>query len=455
MFLHLSLHSLFFNDYVFTAAFLSFVFERPLRPFILGCLRLYWTRGPQFDPSPDLPRILLGVIEMACNSLPGEPAGSSLADVLDTMNAAMMHQRTLAIHMIPLLSAIFRAMLRLDSSASSQTLINSGLQFLALISNEHLLTATDRNAIEHAVRRVYDDNPPHRTFERMVQLLSTDYLTSLTPSFPVRQPKVFRTLLVVFERSERLSLVLTFIQDLCRFLPRNRVMAHQGGVDLWLIDFFQAAATNNSPDSVIKAAMSLLIEIAVTWSSSAVVDQFVGLLSPISAGVLSNHPAFFLETLNNILKSAKCEPNVMLPTHRQRDPRRIPRAEFPNARLKRARNRLGRLSSIRRPHHQGLGIRRDLFNEAGCRHAGAQLVRLHGQRRLRAAKSDAGRNDRVDDLEFGDRIRLPDLGGRPRKVVLLRGVLSRHNGTQRIQVVRKDRIHQIQPTGVRSRNGVR
>jgi hypothetical protein len=109
LFLEPSILAAFFNDYVFTATFLSFVFEASLRPFILSKLLSHWTRASVNEINPDFPRIISGIIEMASNSLPSDPAGHLVADVLDILNEAMMHKRSLSSQLISLLPAIFRS----------------------------------------------------------------------------------------------------------------------------------------------------------------------------------------------------------------------------------------------------------------------------------------------------------------------------------------------------------
>jgi hypothetical protein len=175
---------------VFSCTFLAFVFEAAIRPFILSHLLLYWTGAGESEANTGIPMILYRIMNSACNSMPSQAAALSISDVLETVGAAVMHRTFLAAKMLPVLPAVVCTLLHLDSSAACESALTNALQVLVLISSVYELHTTDRNAIECGMNNVYNGNPPQRVFERVVQLLSAEYLTGFTPSFLVRHPKM-------------------------------------------------------------------------------------------------------------------------------------------------------------------------------------------------------------------------------------------------------------------------
>jgi hypothetical protein len=271
----------------------------------------YWTLAG-VDANPDLPRIVAGVIEIACNSLPSEPAGLLISDVLETLNEVMMHERCLSVTLLPLLPSILRSLRGLDPSPSSQSVLQSTLQFFVLTAHVHRFTAVDRNAIETSTRAVHGDDPPTRVFDRMAQILSGECLISLKPSFIVRHPKILRTMAKAFARSERLPAILGFIRDLCHFAPYNGWQAHRSGIDLWLLDRIKSVRGDPNVATMVEEALALFVQISSIWSSVTVIDRFFSLFSPIADGVLSDYHPLFLKTLEKMLTNAKQEPKAMM-----------------------------------------------------------------------------------------------------------------------------------------------
>ena len=337
IFMDWSILDIMFNDYSFSYSFLSFLFEPPIRPYILSQV-LNYLMGDKNNTknvclnNTQLPQIIFGIVDIATSSFPDDGSLNLVSDFLNTLNDAIMHCQKLAALYEPLVSIILRGILVLNQSESSRKLIANALQFFALTSSIRVIKNTDRNSIENAIQRIYGDDPSKQIFDRLIQLIAGSYLPSLNPSFQIRQPKIVMSILKLYKNSQNLGLVMNYINNLCVYSKYNCIACNKSEIDIWLINYISELKENSSklhtedfhsnsnenlnPPNFIENALSLFTRIQMSVSSVSVVQRFVSLLSPLPGKCLSRYHMRILDTLNNIISLAKKEPNVAIPLNK-------------------------------------------------------------------------------------------------------------------------------------------
>lgn len=300
----------FFEDEYFCNSFVSFVFEVPIRPFILKKLLLYLTKTLHFNHL--LSNNIINILSIASKLLPDEGYLTLFLEILDTINESIIHKRILASLFTPLVTIIFNSFLKLDTSANSKKLLNQSLHFLSLLLNIHNLKDNERTYIENAVFRVYGDSPTDKIYEIIVQLLAANDTVNANPFFIIRQPGILITFLILFINTPKFLEVLNFIDKLCEYSSYNCKECHESQVDLWIINYIKSNIMDKNLGKYINVLLSIFTKISLVSSSVPVVQCFFYLFSP-NDGKLSDYNSLFIDTLVKIINMSKKLPRTNIP----------------------------------------------------------------------------------------------------------------------------------------------
>ncbi|OHT07487.1 hypothetical protein TRFO_24212 [Tritrichomonas foetus] len=314
LFLDQAYLALFFNDYSFSYSYLSFLYEPLVRQHVLYQLLAYFLKEQKED-NTDVPQNVIGIIDITSTYFPDKRAVCLVSDVLNTINEALMHRRKLIRLFSSLFDILFRAMKHLDDSEQSQQLIDNILLFLVMATKNHLLTEENLQVLENCISKSYKENPSQKIFEKYIQLLSAEYMSSFNPSFFIRQPLVIRSFLSLFSKSDKLSDVINYISDLCNYSTMNSIACSKSEIDLWIINFLKKE-NEKSPKNKkhIKQALSLLEKIETIISNNKVAQNLISLFVPVeSQNYLQENQILILNSLQTMISAAIREPYVFCP----------------------------------------------------------------------------------------------------------------------------------------------
>jgi hypothetical protein len=308
LFTDLTFVTAFYERPVFVACYLPMTSERPLRKFVLSSLQEYLVQKDSVK-NDQVSGLILSMAKSAAQSGQVE----LLYDFLDVMDKAVRHVPQYCRIFSPIILEICTSCAHVAQSTAARELIMLLIQFMAAGADRRPISVTEISALESAIASLFDEPTP-ALFSRIVQLLAGQPLASLHPAFIIRNPKVLRLLMGVFLNRPMLIDTIGFVAKLCQFTIKNCEEAHRGEFDLYLISLLNKWRNDsNCAVQVIASTMSLLMLILSSASSVAVVQLFVGLLSPIDGKWFPLYQKLLVKSLNSMLTSGQQKPISTLP----------------------------------------------------------------------------------------------------------------------------------------------
>ena len=303
---------MFFHDHLFISSFLSLLFDVSAKKVVLASLLKYLSE--KNSSNTVLIEEMMSVFDTAILNLEAENMISACLDLMILLNEVVIMDEELARQLQPLANKFANGIARLPMCESSKNLLIQYLVFLANISKEYSINMFDVATLGSSIKRVFGKEPGQSVFMKIVQLMAGQQLNSFNPCFVVQQPKAMRLLVSVFSDSVMARDVLAFVGHLCDYDKENCVRAHDGEVDMLLIDILKQFRDCDSFDTVLVASLfSLLITIMNVACSSSTVQSFVSLLCQVGGKYLPSFHKLTVKSLNKLLLSAKNKPPAFLP----------------------------------------------------------------------------------------------------------------------------------------------
>jgi hypothetical protein len=298
----------FYENPFFVCAYVPFVCDSSFRPLVLSSLQSYLLKEGASQNHKLIQQILTLVTSA---SQAGDVA--LLKDLLLVMDRVVCHFHQFAQIFGAVVSDLCSYAFPTAESDSSREFVLVMLGFLSTVSGKHPMTAPEIIALENLITSLYP-KPTPELFSQIVHIIAGNSLTPVHPAFTIQNPKVLRLLVTVFLCDEMVSDVLRFIAKLCEFSVTNCEEAHRGEFDLYLISLLsQWRNAENISIPQIASALSLLMLIASTVSSTSVTHAFVSLLCPIDGKFFARNIKFILKSLSSLVASCHRKPVSVLP----------------------------------------------------------------------------------------------------------------------------------------------
>lgn len=301
---------LFFTNQLFVSFFLSFVFEVPLRSYVLSHLLAFLSKG-QDTVSDVLINMLVQIIQISSPLFPEEKFVILANDIVETLNEVLVHQRSITKYFEPLCAPIFDSLSRLVDSELAHHYIIQCITFFSLTALTQTVQSSQLFALETAIQTVFGNDIPQQLINKIIQMIAGEVVPSLNPTFLIRQPAVLELLLKISLKSNNLRETVQFIDQLCLFSASNCQACHVSEFDLFLIDFIKEM--KNGPIEIVSALLLLFQHIASSISSVAVVQRYISLFSPIDGRRIPLNLELYLRTINNIIAASARLPEASLP----------------------------------------------------------------------------------------------------------------------------------------------
>lgn len=294
---------LFNNDY-FVSFFCSFLFEKPLRPFVISHVRQYLTHGENLSTGP-LVNTLSQIFHICAMAFPDENAVLLTEEVLHLLSDVLIYNRQMSQHFQRLLDCIFPQFTALLPGESSRMFLLQALQFLSVASGCEQLASQQIASLESAIENCFVTNIPPQLSLRLIQLIAGECVASQQPFFVIRQPKILQIYLKMALRNNTVLEAISFINGLCIYSSRNCELCHSSGLDLFIIDTL-STLPNEDPE-VTKHLLVLFEKIATVISSVAVVHRYISLLALVD-GKIPARQLLYISALNSIVSYASQVP---------------------------------------------------------------------------------------------------------------------------------------------------
>ena len=302
--------SLFFSNQLFVSFFLSFVFEVPLRPYVLSHLLAFLSKehGPVSD---NLINMLVQIIQICSPLFPEQKFVVLVNDIVETLNDVLVHQRSITKYFEPLCAPIFDSLLRLVDSELAHNYIMQCIVFFSLTALTQTVRSAQLYALEKAIQTVFGNDIPQQLINKIIQMIAGEVRPSLNPTFVIRQPNVLELFLKISLKSNNLLETVQFIDQLCLFSASNCQACHVSDFDLFLIDFIKEM--KDGPIEIVSALLLLFQHIATSISSVAVVQRYISLFSPIEGRLIPPNLELYLRTMNSIIVASTRLPESSIP----------------------------------------------------------------------------------------------------------------------------------------------
>ena len=302
---------LFFNNEYFVSFFCSFVFEIPLRSFVISHIRRFFAEANN-RPYGLLLNTLSQIFHICATSFPAEQPVSLTEDLLQLLSDVLTYRRCLAHEFWQLFDCLFPQLTTLMPTDRSRSFLLQALLFLSLAMANEPLSSQQVSSLETAVMNCFDNETPSELPHRLIQLIAGDCVPSNRPTFIIQQPKILQTYLKMAVAHDTVIESVDFVKGLCAYSSNNCDMCHSSGFDLFLIDIL--SNMRNEQPEITEHLLSLFEKIATSISSVAVVHRYISLLASVE-GKIPEHQLLYINTLNSILSIASRIPVATMSLH--------------------------------------------------------------------------------------------------------------------------------------------
>ena len=299
---------LFFDDILFANSFLSFVFEASLRPFVLQSLSTYISLV-ELKKATFLPPILLGIINIVDLHLPGQKQLMLLYDLVACLNESFAYHQSGVDQFGDFCSMLCQCMAKLSSDSLSRRVFDVSVSFFALMSPYFTITPLEINALIFGLTSFNDPEFLTSLYSKFISLLAGQPVTSLTPTFIVRQPQVLKLFIQALFDTPMLKDMLKFISDLCKYSPRNLLACAKSDLELFVIRYLEKAKqTETLSNDVMQMLLEIYCLLSLPYSSLQSVLRYVSLMAPRDDGYISKYQNLFISNMNQIAVNSSNEP---------------------------------------------------------------------------------------------------------------------------------------------------
>lgn len=303
----------FFNDQFFIESLLSHLYEKPIRPSVIAHLTNYLSQKEAIHNTLIINQIIL-IAKNSINELSIIDSIDLLNNLLSVINKAILMNAAFTPMFKSIIPDICKGCVNLQKHEESDNLLYNIIQFLTLTATNNSISNVQLDALEKAISNIFDDGPNPALFGKIVQLIAGQSLSSLHPSFTIRNPKALKLLVAVFKSSPILPDAFTFIAKLLQSSVKNCEEAHRGEFDIYLMKFLEQYRNDETFQlTTFASALSLFMIISTSISSVSVVHSFISLLCPIDGRIIPYFQKLLVKSLSSMIPSLHKRPLSSLP----------------------------------------------------------------------------------------------------------------------------------------------
>ncbi|KAK8887103.1 hypothetical protein M9Y10_038140 [Tritrichomonas musculus] len=309
---------------VFCITFLKFVFEPPIRQFVIANAKSYMLSS-NFTSAADIEgnNVIFSAIHDICSftfdRIPQEQYVIISTELLETINECLTRKKSMKllkskfIDMVePVTSAI--NMLSNECRAACGDFLVQAIHFFASLSPEINLGNSHMITIREATKKIFNKEPSNAIFSKFVQLIAGTQLSSISPSFIIKTPIALFPFIEVFSESSHNHDILHFVYNLMGYSYYNSIIANEYNFDFFLLSIIQTHKCDLEFDQkILQSLFQIVSLICFTTSSSPVIQKFIDLLCPINGKYLSIYQPLYIQKLQEIISSTMKAPLAFLP----------------------------------------------------------------------------------------------------------------------------------------------
>ena len=299
-----------FSHESFCSTFFSFVFEKPVRSFILSNARSCIIEFGQIDLN--VIETIKTIVVLETKKIPETDSVVLLCDLLELINSFISHRCNQSYLFVDLCDEAANGLGELINTPECGVLLTRIIRLFASLGSSKKLRTVQMNAIALAISRVQGDNPTRQVTADIIQIIAGTPLSSTFAAFSIQQPKGLKLLVKIFQNSSGLIDILSFIHTLLDYSFGNSVAANRSAFDLYLLETMNTLKMDVNNRAVICKMVEIFTHISSVVSSGPVAQKVITLLCPVN-GVLSPFQPVFLKAITEIVTSTLRMPAAWLP----------------------------------------------------------------------------------------------------------------------------------------------
>lgn len=300
---------LFFNDPLFINTISVFLFEEPVRPFVMSSLTSYLSK-PSLALNPDLPLIMDHILENLNLQLPGKRQILLLKDLLTLLNRGFSYQRSDLDKFSQTCLILCHSLAAIGNSSLAKEIFEQGISFLSIMTPYFKMTNLEIDALMYGLSCFNDEQYVRSLYPKFICLLAGKRTSPSSPTFFIMQPQVLKLLLQTYSQPTILETIVDYISQLCNFARTNLILCAESGIDLVLLSYLEKAKKyENYQESLVKKILNLYSLVSSRYTTPQSCLKYISLLSPLNETDISKYQLTFIQTLNSIIVNSFNEPS--------------------------------------------------------------------------------------------------------------------------------------------------
>jgi len=301
---NISVSEIMFSDPYFSSTFLSFVFEYPLRSFVLQEVLVFMINTSN-NIQVQIVSNIINIITLSQPSISQEYYSILVVDILKCIIQILDKQPNHGLMFSELCDTIFYIFDSLSPSNLSKEIIVNSVMFFSQISSVYSLPQLQYHRLSITIDNIFENSICDSLFQILINLVkgkSNDCL--------IAEPDAAVTILRIYKDEDHIIRICCLLNDMCRISPLNCQKCHDFEIDLQIIELLlNKWSDDQTSECLVEVIMKLFSRIAIVSSSSVVVLRYLTLLSPISENRFSKHFSLVMSTLIEQLELLRKEPN--------------------------------------------------------------------------------------------------------------------------------------------------
>lgn len=295
------------SDIPAMSMFTHFVFETPLKDFVLTVISKYLDICE--EPTADLLMQVLGALVAAISDLlPDENATLLLSDILSYVNETVTQGRKWMMKFSKFCQDLCHCLLRLETGPTGHEIVQTSLSLFAAMANYFPITEVEVGKLAHVMGK-FGRVLIGSFYTPIVQLVSGDCCSTVSPTFLICQPWAVVLLLKVTTGHKLFTNACQWIVELCNYSRKNVIACCDVRLDLFVLDFLtKAKADEELPEQDTELLLKIFALLTSYVCDYKAISKYIGLLVPKENFVVSKYQKLFLDTLNGIFKEIFNEP---------------------------------------------------------------------------------------------------------------------------------------------------
>lgn len=278
-----------------TTAYLSFIYEDPVYPWIIGITRQYL----RLDEVNYVPTTLIEFIANITCRFPDQKSLVLCSKLISDILAIVSNERYLAPVFQQICWILCENLPKIDQSQESLAILNNSLSFFANLGDIITLTNIEANRIYLAIKIFEDTN---NLYYNLVQLLAGGGLSTVSPYFIIKQPNIIQVLINTYKNSTKISEILDFLTELVKFDPLNPKICSRHEIDIFILDLIiEVKGDVDFDSSNMQKLLNIFTAVANKSTSAKALNKFLSLFIPINKKYIPKFYPMFIASFNDMI----------------------------------------------------------------------------------------------------------------------------------------------------------